>query len=155
MAKAKAKKPTDIIPMMVRMREALRRKLERSADLHEQSINAEINWRLDRSIAHDEAIEEAAEEMSAREDQLQKWHEEWIKEQTRKEEEYKNALRDHRLLTMMVGDQDNVDLIKTLMYLINDNEGWNTSDDKRIELADKIHSFLISANDIFQGQVKK
>jgi hypothetical protein len=51
MARAKARKSTDIVPMMVRMREGLRKKLERTAEDNAHSINAEINLRLELSFA--------------------------------------------------------------------------------------------------------
>jgi hypothetical protein len=54
MVKAKAKKLTDIVPMMVRMREGLRKKLEASAKKRDHSINFDINHRLADSFADEE-----------------------------------------------------------------------------------------------------
>ena len=43
-------KPSDIIPLQVRMPEALRRKLAKAAEDNKRSLNAEIVWRLEHSI---------------------------------------------------------------------------------------------------------
>lgn len=49
-----SRKPTEIVPIMVRMREGLRRKLERAATANAQSMNQEINERLELSFIRDE-----------------------------------------------------------------------------------------------------
>jgi hypothetical protein len=55
---------------------------------------------------------------------------------------------------MMLGNSDNVGLLRVLIYYIHEHPEWTASDEKRKALADAIHSFLVSANDVFQGQIK-
>jgi hypothetical protein len=50
MSKAPARKPTDIVQLKLRLREELRRKLERAAAKKEHSLNTEMVERLDRSF---------------------------------------------------------------------------------------------------------
>jgi hypothetical protein len=45
-----ARKPTDIVQLKLRIREELRRKLERAAAKKEHSLNTEMVERLDRSF---------------------------------------------------------------------------------------------------------
>jgi hypothetical protein len=52
-----ARKPTAIVGLTVRVREALRRELERSAKKREVSLNTEINLRLMRSLRDDRLME--------------------------------------------------------------------------------------------------
>ncbi len=56
--KKKAKKPQDIVPLMLRLREALRLRLFKDAEKAAKSLNAEIVDRLEASYAKDERIEE-------------------------------------------------------------------------------------------------
>ena len=44
------KKPTDIVPTMLRMREEMRKRLEREAKKNSRSLNAEMVGRLDQSF---------------------------------------------------------------------------------------------------------
>jgi hypothetical protein len=48
------KKPTDIVPTMLRIREELRKRIEREAKKRDHSLNAEMVDRLERSFARDE-----------------------------------------------------------------------------------------------------
>src|SRR5262245_9236390 len=45
-----ARKPTDIVSLSLRIREGVRRRLEREAKQHNQSLNAEIADRLNQSF---------------------------------------------------------------------------------------------------------
>lgn len=44
------RKPKDMVPLQVRMPEELRKKLKRMAAQDRRSMNAEIIWRLERSV---------------------------------------------------------------------------------------------------------
>jgi predicted RNase H-like nuclease (RuvC/YqgF family) len=61
--KKKAKKPQDIVPLMLRLREALRQRLARDAEKAAKSLNAEIVDRLEASYTKDERIEELRERL--------------------------------------------------------------------------------------------
>ena len=55
---------------------------------------------------------------------------------------------------MMLGNNDNVELLRVLIHYVHEHPEWTASDEKRKALADAIHSFLMGANDVFQGQSK-
>jgi Arc-like DNA binding domain len=63
-----ARKPDDLHPTMVRLPETLRRDLDRWADLHGRSLNAEIIYRLEQSLADDKG----GRSLSDRLDQIEK-----------------------------------------------------------------------------------
>jgi hypothetical protein len=42
-----ARKPRELVPLMLRLQEGLRRQLEKAAKTNDRSLNAEINWRLE------------------------------------------------------------------------------------------------------------
>ena len=48
------KRPTDIVPTMLRIREELRKRIEREAKKRDHSLNAEMVDRLERSFGRDE-----------------------------------------------------------------------------------------------------
>jgi hypothetical protein len=52
-----ARKPTETIALSLRVREELRRRLEREAKKQNHSLNAEIVHRLQRSLERDQGIE--------------------------------------------------------------------------------------------------
>jgi hypothetical protein len=60
-----ARKPTELVPLMLRLRESLRKQLEKAAKAHDVSMNTEINDRLEHSFerekqeARDTAIVDA------------------------------------------------------------------------------------------------
>jgi predicted HicB family RNase H-like nuclease len=47
---AVARKTTELVPLMLRLREGLRKQLEKAAKAHDQSLNTEVNDRLERSF---------------------------------------------------------------------------------------------------------
>jgi hypothetical protein len=58
------RRPLDIVPIMVRMRESLRRKLAKSAESNGLSLNAAIVERLEVSFIRDNQIERDSEIVS-------------------------------------------------------------------------------------------
>jgi hypothetical protein len=54
-----ARKSKELVPIMVRMPEALRATLEKSAKRSGRSMNAEINSRLEQSFRKEDAAEQA------------------------------------------------------------------------------------------------
>lgn len=48
--------PAELVPNMVRYPEYLRARIQESAQRHGRSINAEINWRLERSFWLDDML---------------------------------------------------------------------------------------------------
>jgi hypothetical protein len=136
-----ARKPTDFVQVKIRMREALRRKLERSALLRDHSTNAEALGRIERTFAQDEEIAAAAEKMEAREAELREMFQQQAEEQAKREAKYAMALRDSMLLTGMLGKPANVELMREIMWLIHKHPEWPAPDKKKA-LADEIHSLI-------------
>jgi hypothetical protein len=149
-----ARKPTDYVQLKLRIRESMRRKLERAAELRKHSANAEAVWRIERTFEQDQDMEDAAKEMEARQAELEGMARQHWEEQARLEAEHKAALRDSRLINMLAGSADSAALLRVILWYLQETEGWNSSEEKRIELANKIHGFLVGANDIFEGQTK-
>jgi hypothetical protein len=61
--KKRAKKPQEIVPLMLRLREALRGRLAKDAEKGAKSLNAEIVDRLEASYTKDVRIEELKERL--------------------------------------------------------------------------------------------
>lgn len=149
-----ARKPTEYVQFKLRIRESLRRKIERAAELRKQSANAEAVWRIERTFSQDEEIAAQAEKMEAREAELQEMFQQQTEQKIQRDARYASALRDSLLLTMMAGSTDNVELLRVMMHYIHKHSDWSASAEKRKALAEEIQSFLSSADDVFQGQSK-
>ena len=78
------RKPTEQVALTLRIRESLRRRLEREAERHDQSLNAELTNRLEESfrradadsildLSHDEKGKQFLKAVSRAAIQCQKW----------------------------------------------------------------------------------
>jgi len=143
-----ARKPTDYLQVKVRMREALRRKLERAAELRKHSANAEAIWRIERTFAQDENIAAAAKTMEAREAELREMFEREVAERARQEERFKASLRDSTILNIILRNQP---LLRAVARLLDDedNPQWRETSEGRRALADRLHSIIV--NNEFDG----
>ncbi len=148
------KKSTEIVPLMLRLREGLRKKVERAAKAAAHSLNAEVVKRIEYTFDEEERWEAQHKDLEEHREELEQQQREYYEEQATIAAEHKAALRDSRLITAMVGTNDNAELLRVLLYLINSHPEWTASDERRKALADQIHSFITSADDIFQGQTK-
>jgi hypothetical protein len=149
-----ARKPTEFVQFKLRIREGLRRKIERAAEKKAHSANTEAVERIEQTFEEEELWEARYKDMEERQDEMDERHARWIEEKAREEAEHKAALRDSRLLSMMLGNNDNVELIRVFIHYIHQHSDWTSSDENRKALADAIHTFLLGANDVFQGQIK-
>jgi hypothetical protein len=144
-----ARKPTDYVQFKLRIREALRRKLERGAELRKHSANAEAVWRIERTFTQDEAIEAQAEEMEAREAELREMWEKKVQEETQREAEYRTALRDSQLLTRMAGSDEIARMLRFIVRQFGDaHRGWAANPEGRKALADQIHDFILHIDQV-------
>ena len=141
-----ARKPTDYVQVKIRMREALRRNLEKLAQLRDHSTNAEALWRIERTIAQDEAIEELAKEMEAREAELQEQWRQHVEEQARKDAEHEAAIRDSRVLQALLGGDESAQLLRKVILTLGENPHWPDTLEGRRAFADKVHRFIVSAD---------
>jgi hypothetical protein len=92
--KKKAKKPQDIVPLMLRLREVLRQRLAKDAEKGAKSLNAEIVDRLEASYTKDERIEE----LRGRLDELRQRNDESRKALETDKEKFDEELRQHHRL---------------------------------------------------------
>jgi hypothetical protein len=110
-----ARKPTEYVQFKLRIRESLRRRIEREAEKKEQSANNEAVERLERSFLRDEQT--AAE----------KTHTE------------KNA----QAFEWMVGSNEAAtDLLRKMIFELQSHPEWDGNKAGRKRMADKIHAFI-------------
>ena len=138
-----ARKPTEYVQFKLRIRESLRRKIERAAELRNHSANAEAVWRIERTFDQDEAIAEATKDMEAREAELQ---EEWrrhFEEEAKKKAKYEASLRDSAILDVILKNQP---LLRTVARLLDDenNPQWMATLEGRKAVADRLHTIIIN-----------
>jgi hypothetical protein len=143
-----ARKPTDYVQFKLRIREALRRKIERAAALRDHSANAEAVWRIERTFEQDEAIAEAARDMEVREAEIQEQWRQHIEEEARRKAKYEASLRDSAILNIILRDQP---LLRTVARLLDDedNPRWRDTPESRKAFADRLHGIIV--NNEFSG----
>jgi hypothetical protein len=151
--KKKAKKPQDIVPLMLRLREALRQRLAKEAEKGAKSLNAEIVDRLEASYTKDERIEELRERLRETGQTLEKTEAQLEKdtahfaakgaEQQKRSEALRVELRQFRekyedevemvtaqaaVIDALVGDDDAAkEAVRSVALLLAGSPGWATS----------------------------
>jgi hypothetical protein len=145
-----ARKPTDYVQFKLRIREGLRRKIERAAEKQAHSANAEAVERLEHTFAQDEENEAHVKWMEESKDQLNEEQRQWYEEQAREKAEHEAALRDSRVLNTLIGGDGNAQLLRLMILGMGNNPEWAANPESRKIFADKVHHFLISA-DINEG----
>jgi hypothetical protein len=141
-----ARKPTDYVQFKLRIREALRRKIERAAEKAAHSANAEAVERIEYTFKEEEQWEAHYKEMEERKDELDEEQRQWHEEQAREKAEHEAALRDSRVLNILVGGDGNAQLLRLMILGMGNNPEWAATPESRKIFADKVHHFLISAN---------
>src|SRR6516165_2659530 len=99
-----ARKPTDFVQFKLRIREGLRRKIEREAEKKKISANAEAVERIERTFKEEEWMEAQQKAFKVYEAEHLRA---FVEQQAREEEELKTALRDSNLLRSLVGGDAN------------------------------------------------
>jgi hypothetical protein len=145
-----ARKPTDYVQFKLRIRESLRRKIEREALKAAHSANAEAVKRIEYTFAEEEQWEAHHKEMEERKDELNEEARQWHEQQVREQAEHEAALRDSRVLNTLVGGDGNAQLLRLMILGMGNNPEWAATPESRKIFADKVHHFLISA-DINEG----
>ncbi|WOH55140.1 Arc family DNA-binding protein [Bradyrhizobium sp. BWC-3-1] len=138
-----ARKPTDYVQFKLRIRESLRRKIEKAAEKKATSANAEAVERIEHSFQQEEAHEAWRRDMERRADQIDEEIRRKAEEQAEREADYKAAVRDSRLLTLMVGDDVNADLLRAFVRQIPRQHGWAATSAARKAFAEKIFRSII------------
>jgi hypothetical protein len=141
-----ARKPTEFVQLKLRIRETLRRKLERAAEKKGQSANAEAVERIAQTFADEELWEARYKNMEERQDEMDERHARWIEEKAREEAAHEAALRDSVVLQTLVGGDENARLLRVFILGMGNNPGWAATPEGRKILADKVHDFIVSAD---------
>jgi hypothetical protein len=145
-----ARKPTDYVQFKIRIRESLRRKIERAAEKAAHSANIEAVERIEYTFAEEEEREAQHKWMEERKGELDEEQRQWYEEQAREKAEHEAAIRDSRVLNTLVGGDENAQLLRLMILGMGNNPEWAATPESRKIFADKVHQFLISA-DINKG----
>jgi hypothetical protein len=145
-----ARKPTDYVQFKLRIRESLRRKIERAAEKQAHSANAEAVERIEHTFAQDEENEAQVKWMEEQKDELNEEQRRWYEEQAREKAEHEAALRDSKILDMMVNNKYAYILIRLIFAgELKDNPNWAATPESKKAFADRLH-WIITNND-FSG----
>jgi hypothetical protein len=148
-----ARKPTDYVQVKVRMREALRRKLERAAEKKKISTNAEAVERIEYTFAEEEEHEAQRKYMEEEREEINEQQRQYYEEQARLEERHKAALRDSKILNMMVEFKyPSALLLRVLAREAVANPEWASTPESRGAFADRLHSIITTRD--FTGDFK-
>ena len=142
------RKKTDIVQLSkIRMREELRQKLAKDAERRVKTLNAVIVERLEWSFADEEQWEAQQKEMEENKEAFQKQEHEWLVEQERERNLHAAALRDSRILNMMVEFKyPGALLLRLLAREIANNTDWAATADSKRAFADQVHSIITDRN---------
>ena len=144
-------KPTDIVPIKLRMREALRRKLEREAEKKKISANAEAIQRLEWSFEEEEERAKQEKWLKEQQEGIAEEERQFWEERAKQDAEDKAAFRDSEILRALVGGDENAELLRLFMLGLANNPNWAAVPESRKALADKIHNFLLTTISLNRG----
>jgi hypothetical protein len=136
-----ARKSTDYVQFKLRIRESLRRKIERAAEKKAISANAEAVERIEKTFAEEERQLAFEKEMDERREELDAQYREYHEEQARKDAEYEAALRDSLILNIILREQP---LLRRIAMEIDVEPEWRDSVEMRKALADRLHQIIVS-----------
>jgi hypothetical protein len=134
-----ARKPTDYVQFKLRIRESLRRRIEKAAAKKKVSANAEAIERIEKTFVQDEG-QPAMIEMLKKMQDFQ--YEAEIATKTASE----LFERDSRVLNALVAKDENARLLRLMILDLGKNPEWAATPESRKAFADKIHEFLVSGD---------
>jgi hypothetical protein len=138
-----ARKPTDYVQFKIRMREALRRKLERAAELKDISANAEAIERIEATFKQEEQFAAREKHIQEHEEEFEHKQREFWAEQEKERLLHVAALRDSRILNMMVEFKyAGALLLRLIAREIAGNTDWVATPESKKAFADKINSII-------------
>jgi hypothetical protein len=141
-----ARKPTDYVQVKVRMREALRRQLEKAAEKKKISANAETIERIERTFVLDERVRRVEESLENADATLQRLLQEQAAEEARENAVYQAVFADSLVLKTLVGGEENAGLLRLMILGLGNNPKWAATPESRKDFADKVHHFIISVD---------
>jgi hypothetical protein len=141
------RKPTDNVSLKLRLREALRRKIEKAAEKKKISTNAEAVERIEQTFEEEERWEAAHKDLEEDQERFDKMHEEFLKDQERERILHETALRDSAILGKMIESQrGSAYLIRRLARELGNNPEWAATDESKKDFADRLHRFIMNAD---------
>jgi hypothetical protein len=143
-----ARKPTDYVQFKLRIRESLRRKIERVALRNAKSANAAAVDIIDRAFEQEEEWARHFQEMEADRDEFDAMWRAHEALEARRAAMHEASLRDTKILNMMMHDRsDSVDLLRGIFLELEHSPGWaGTSENKKI-LADRVRLLIMRDDD--------
>jgi hypothetical protein len=128
-----ARKPTDFVQFKLRIREALRRKLESEAAKKKHSANAEAVARIERTFAADEAVPAHIEALKKAELDLREAG-------LRAKLAFEANVRDTEILNTMVENKsEGARLLRVLAREIASHPEWPATIESKKAFADRLH----------------
>lgn len=141
-----ARKPTEYVQFKLRIRESLRRKIEKAAEKKKISANAEAVERIEYAFEEEDRNEQWAREMEEREKHVDEEQRQFWEERAREDAKQEAALRDSRVLQTLIGGDENAQLLRLMILGMGNNPEWAATPQGRQAFADKVHHFLVSAD---------
>jgi hypothetical protein len=142
-----ARKPTDYVLLKVRMRLALKRKLERAAEKKGVSANSEAVERIERTLEEEERHEAWFKEMKEREAEVEEEARRFFEERAKEDARIESALRDTKILNMMIENKyPGALLLRVFAREIAERQDWSATPESKKAFADRMH-WIITNND--------
>ena len=138
------RKPTDYVQFKLRIREALRRKIERAAEQKAISANAEAIERIEATFQEEEQLAVREKHLQEHEEVFEREQRDYFEARARERELHKAALRDSRILNMMVEFKYPGALLLRLLAreIADDETDWAATVESKKAFADKVHSII-------------
>jgi hypothetical protein len=136
-----ARKPTDFVQFKLRIREALRRKIEKAAEKKDISANAEAVERIEYAFAAEERWEARKKEIKDEEEQM-KQREGEIEEMLARQ---RAANRDSTILNRLIEHrQGSARLLRTVARELGNDPKWDLTGESKKEFADWLHHYIMT-----------
>jgi hypothetical protein len=140
-----ARKPTEYVQFKLRIRESLRRKIEKAAEKKARSANAEAVERIEQTFEEEERWEAHHKDLEASQAELDEQQREWYAELARREAVEQAALRDSLVLNMMIESRrGSAHLVRTLVRALGDNPEWAETPESKQAFADRLHRYIMN-----------
>jgi hypothetical protein len=140
-----ARKPTDVVQFKLTIREALRRKIEKAAEKKAISANAEAVERIEETFEQEEWVEARQKEWAESEAEFEEQRREHYEEQARERALLDAAIRDSRILDLMIESRrGSAHLLRTLARELGNNPEWATTTESKKAFADRLHRYIMN-----------
>ena len=142
-----ARKSTEYFQFKLRIRESLRRKIEKAAEKADHSANAEAVRLIEHALDEEDRSEKWARYMKEQEKHVEEEQRQFWQERAREDARQEAAVRDSKILDMML-DNKYAGLLIRLIFKseLKDNPNWAASPESRKAFADRLHSIIMNTD---------